>query len=340
MKILVVGASGAIGTRLVPILVGDGHDVVGTTRSPEKAERLRAMGAEPVVLDVLDAAAVRRAVGAITPDVIVHEATALSDLSSNPRRFDESFALTNRLRTEGTDTLLAAARETGVRRVIAQSFAGWPHAREGGPVKAEDAPLDPNPPKSARKSHAAIRHLEAAVTGTTGVEGVVLRYGGFYGPCTSLTRDGEFTEPVLKGRFPLIGSGAGVWSFVHIEDAAAATAAAVSRGAPGIYNVVDDQPARVSEWLPYLAELLGAKPPRHVPTWVGRLLGGELGVAMMTTVRGASNAKAKRELDWRPRYPSWREGFAEALADPQDEGAPRGSSSTYDSASGILSTTT
>jgi nucleoside-diphosphate-sugar epimerase len=245
--------------------------------------------------------------------VIVHEATSLSGMGSNPRRFDKDFALTNRLRTEGTDHLLAAARESGVRRIVAQSYAGWPHAREGGPIKKEDDPLDPNPPKGARRSHAAIRHLEAAVTGAAGVEGVVLRYGGFYGPGTSLAPDGVHADAVRKGRFPIIGSGAGVWSFVHIDDAASATAAAVTRGAPGIYNVGDDEPAPVSEWLPYLAKLLGAKPPRRLPTWLGRLAAGELGVVMMTSVRGASNAKAKRELGWEPRYPSWRQGFAEAL---------------------------
>jgi nucleoside-diphosphate-sugar epimerase len=316
MKILIVGASGAIGTRLVPILVAEGHEVVGTSRSPEKAERLRKLGAEPVLLDLLDEAAVGRAVGAVAPEVIVHEATALADLGTNPRHFDDDFAVTNRLRTEGTDHLLAAARATGVRRFVAQSFAGWPQAREGGPVLTEDAPFDPNPPKSARRGMAAIRHLEAAVTGAEGLEGVVLRYGGFYGPGTSLTRDGEHTEAVRKGAFPIVGSGAGVWSFIHVDDAASATAAAVVRGAPGVYNVVDDEPAPVSEWLPYLAELLGAKPPRHVPTWIARVAAGELGVAMMTTVRGASNAKAKRELGWEPRHPSWRQGFAEMLGKP------------------------
>jgi nucleoside-diphosphate-sugar epimerase len=313
MKVMVIGASGAIGTRLVPMLVADGHEVVGTARSPEKVDRLRALGAEAVVLDLLDEAAVRRAVGAASPEVIVHEATALSGLGNSPRRFDEDFAVTNRLRTEGTDHLVTAAVETGVRRLVAQSFAGWPHAREGGPVKSEGDPLDPRPPKEARRGHAAIRHLEAAVTGADGIEGIVLRYGGFYGPGTSLAPDGAHAEAVRKGRFPIVGSGAGVWSFVHIDDAASATAAAVTRGAPGVYNVVDDEPAPVSEWLPYLAELLGAKPPRRVPSWLGRLLAGELGVVMMTEVRGASNAKAKRELGWEPRYPSWRQGFAEAL---------------------------
>jgi 2-alkyl-3-oxoalkanoate reductase len=316
MKILLIGATGAIGKRLVPLLVAEGHEVAGTTRSGDKVERLRALGAEPVVLDLLDEAAVGRVVAAVAPEVIVHEATALSGLSNNPRRFDADFALTNRLRVEGTDNLLAAARATGVRRVLAQSFAGWPHAREGSPVKTEDEPLDPSPPKQARHSHQAIRHLEAAVTGTPGVEGVVLRYGGFYGPGTSLTQDGDIAGAIRKGRFPMVGSGAGVWSFIHIDDASGATAAAVTRGAPGIYNVVDDDPAPVSVWLPYLTELLGAKPPRRVPTWVGRLLSGELGVAMMTSVRGASNARARRELGWEPRYPSWRQGFAEVLAPP------------------------
>jgi len=323
MKVMVIGATGAIGQRLVPLLVTDGHEVFGTARSAEKAERLRALGAEPVVLDLLDRAAVRRAVRNASPNVVVNEATGLAGVDFNPRRFDEGFALTNRLRTEGTDNLLAAAGETGVGRFVAQSYAGWPHAREGAPVKSESDPLDPSPPKEARRAHAAIRHLEAAVTGADAIEGVVLRYGGFYGPGTSLTRDGEIAEAIRKGRFPIVGSGAGIWSFVHVEDAASATAAAVTRGAPGIYNVVDDEPAPVSEWLPYLAELLGAKPPRRVPAWLGRLLSGELGVAMMTDLRGASNAKAKRELGWELRYPSWREGFVAALGDAPEVSSGR-----------------
>jgi nucleoside-diphosphate-sugar epimerase len=316
MKVMVVGAGGAIGMPLVRMLVAGGHEVVGTTRSRGKAERLQALGAQPVLLDALDGPAVGRAVSGSSPDVIVHEATALSNLGSNPRRFDEEFALTSRLRTEGTDHLVAAARAAGVRRFVAQSFAGWPQARAGGPVLTEEAPFDPDPPKSAQKGMAAIRRLEEAVTAAAGIEGVVLRYGGFYGPGTSLTRGGDHTEAVRRGKFPLVGSGAGVWSFIHVEDAARATAAAVERGAPGIYNVVDDEPAPVSEWLPYLAALLGADPPRRVPAWVGRLFGGELAVAMMTTVRGASNAKAKRELGWEPRYPSWRQGFVEMLREP------------------------
>lgn len=313
MKILIVGASGAIGTRLVPILVGEGHEVVGTSRSPEKAERLRQLGAEPVLLDLLDEAAVGRAVGAVAPEVIVHEATALSNLGTNPRHFDDDFAVTNRLRSEGTDHLVAAARATGVRRFVAQSFAGWPQAREGGPVLTEDAPFDPSPPKSARRGMAAIRHLEAAVTGAEGLEGVVLRYGGFYGPGTSLERDGEHTEAVRRGAFPIVGSGAGVWSFIHIDDAASATAAAVVRGAPGVYNVVDDEPAPMRDWVPAYAAAVGAKPPRRVPIWLAKLLADRALVGNAIGLRGASNVKAKRELEWQPRYASWRQGFREAL---------------------------
>ena len=313
MRVFVAGATGAVGKRLVPLLVAKGHSVIGTTRSPGKAEELRALGAEPVVLDVLDGSAARRAVAQAAPEVIVHQATALSSLGSNLRRFDEQFALTNRLRTEGTHNLLAAAREAGTRRFVAQSFAGWPYARAGGVVKAETDPLDPNPPKSARRSLAAIRNLEEAVVGAEGLEGISLRYGSFYGPGTSLGEGGTHVELIRKRRFPIVGSGSGIWSFAHIDDVAGATAAAIERGEPGIYNVVDDEPAPVADWLPYLARVLGAKPPRRIPTWLGRLVGGGLAVSLMTEVRGASNAKAKRELDWRPRYASWRQGFVEGL---------------------------
>jgi nucleoside-diphosphate-sugar epimerase len=249
----------------------------------------------------------------MAPDVIVHQATALSSLGSNPRKFDDEFEPTNRLRTEGTDHLLAAARDAGTRCFVVQSFAGWPYAREGAPVKTEEDPLDPDPPKSARRTLAAIRYLEDAVVAVGGVDGIVLRYGGFYGPGTSLSIGGAHAEAIRKGAFPIVGSGGGIWSFVHIDDVARATVAAIEYGAPGIYNVVDDEPAPVSVWLPYLANVLGAKPPRRIPTWLGRLVGGELAVALMTQVRGASNAKAKRELDWHPRYESWRRGFAEVL---------------------------
>jgi nucleoside-diphosphate-sugar epimerase len=315
MRIFVAGATGAIGQRLVPMLVRDGHPVVAMTRSPGKADSIRAAGAEPSVADGLDRDAVIAAVGEARPEVIVHQLTALSGLSGNPRKFDRQFAVTNRLRTEGTDNLLAGAKEAGARRLIAQSFAGWPYAREGGPVKSEDDPLDPDPPAAERETLAAIRYLEETVTGAEGLDGLALRYGGFYGPGTSLARASRdaFQETIRKRRFPIIGGGTGVWSFVHIDDAAAATAAAIERGAPGVYNIVDDDPAPVSEWLPALADAIGAKPPRRLPTWMGRLAAGELGVSLMTQVRGASNAKAKRELGWQPRYPSWRQGFRTGL---------------------------
>ncbi|MEV6106256.1 NAD(P)-dependent oxidoreductase [Streptomyces sp. NPDC051940] len=312
MKILVTGATGALGSRLVPMLVAAGHTVVGTTTTEAKTARLREAGAEPLVLDVLDAAAVREAVERTLPEVIVHQATALSG-KIDMRKVDKSFALTNRLRTEGTDNLLAAARTTGVRRFIAQSFAGWPSARTGGPVKTEEDPLDPTPVKGGEQTHGAIRHLEDAVTRAPGLEGVVLRYGGFYGQGTGMAPGGDQLEMVRKRQFPVVGSGAGVWSLIHIDDAARATAAAVEHGAPGIYNIVDDEPAPVAQWLPVLAQAAGAKPPRHVPAWLGRLLAGPFAVAMMTESRGASNAKAKRELGWKPEYGSWREGFAVVL---------------------------
>jgi 2-alkyl-3-oxoalkanoate reductase len=314
MRVFIAGAGGAIGGRLVPLLVARGHEVTGTTRAAAKAGALRAAGAEPVTLDVLDRDAVMRAVMRAEPDAVVHQATALAGLGENLRAFDRVFAQTNRLRTEGTDHLLAAARAAGAKRFVAQSYAGWPYAREGAMVKAEDAPLDPRPPKAMRETLAAIRHLEAAVTAASDLDGIVLRYGGFYGPGTSLDRDGVHLDAVRRRRFPLVGAGTGVWSFVHIDDAAAATVAAIEHGRPGIYNVVDDDPAPVSAWLPALAAMAGAKPPRHVPTWLARLLAGDSGVAMMTEIRGASNAKARSELGWTPAHPSWREGFAAAIA--------------------------
>jgi nucleoside-diphosphate-sugar epimerase len=315
MRIVVAGATGALGRRLVPLLVERGHEVAGMTRSPAKAADLRAAGAEPVVADALDRDAVQRAVGQARPEVVVHQLTALAGLT-NSRRFDQGFALTNRLRTEGTDHLLAAARAAGARRFVAQSFAGWPFARVGGPVKTEEDPLDPNPPAEFRRPLDAIRHLESAVLGAEGLEGVVLRYGGFYGPGTSVGDGGFLLEEIRRCRLPIVGAGTGVWSFVHIDDAAAATVAAVERGAPGIYQIVDDDPAPVSAWLPALAAAIGAKPPRRVPAWVARLVAGEHGVVLFTDIRGASNAKAKRELGWNPAYPSWRQGFRTGLGLP------------------------
>jgi len=305
MRVFVAGASGAIGTRLVPQLVDQGHQVIGTSRSAEKAEHLRALGAEPVALDLLDRAAVRRVVLEAGPDAIVHQATALAELAFS-RNFDRTFAQTNRLRTEGTDALLAAAGEAGVDRFVAQSFASFRTPREGGPVKTEDDPLDPAPVATTRKSTAAMRHLEEVVTDAGGI---ALRYGIFYGA----SNDG-LIEPIRKRRYPIIGDGGGFASFIHLDDAAAATVLALEHDGPGIFNIVDDEPAPVREWLPVAAEALGARPPRRFPRWLARLVAGEAAVVMGTEARGASNAKAKRELGWELRHPSWREGFAAAYA--------------------------
>jgi len=280
------------------------------TRSASKRDLIRSLGATPAVADALDPEQVADAVAKADPEVIVHQLTSLTEI--NFRKLAQSFELTNRLRTEGTDHLLAAARAVGAKRFVAQSFAGWPYAKEGGPVKTEEDPLDPTPIASFQTTIEAIRYLEDKVTGADWIEGLVLRYGGFYGPGTSLSIDppGEQSELVAKRRFPIVGDGSGIWSLIRIEDAATATAIAVERGKPGLYNVVDDDPAPIREVLPVLARALGAKPPRRFPRWLGRLAGGEAAVSMMTEARGASNEKAKRELDWQPRYPSWRDGFA------------------------------
>jgi 2-alkyl-3-oxoalkanoate reductase len=307
MRVFVAGASGAIGRRLVHQLIDQGHQVTGTFHSPGNAERIRALGAEPVALDLLDARAVRKAVLEAGPGAIIHQATALADVRFS-RSLDRSFAQTNRLRTEGTDALLAAAREAGVRRFVAQSFACYRYARAGGPVKTEDDPLDPAPAASARETNAAMRHLDEAVTAAGGI---ALRYGGFYGAAS----DG-LLGPIRKRQFPVVGDGGGVSSFIYLDDAAAATVLALEHGGAGIYNIVDDEPAPVSEWLPVLAKVLGAQPPRHVPRWLARLVAGEGAVMMGTESRGAANAKAKRELGWTLRYPSWREGFAAAYGQP------------------------
>jgi 2-alkyl-3-oxoalkanoate reductase len=317
MKVFVAGASGALGVQLVPQLVDAGHQVVAMTRTASKQDGLRALGARPVVADALDADAVTRVVGEAEPEVIVHQLTALSGpvRAMDMRRPDRIFAMTNRLRTEGTDHLLAAGRAVGARRVVAQSFAAWRWARAGGPVLTEDDPLDPDPPAPLRAGLAAILYLEHAVTTIEWGEGVVLRYGSFYGPGTAISPapDAVMAAAIRKRRFPLVGDGGGVFSHIHIEDAAAATVAAVERGEPGIYNVVDDDPAPVREWLPELADALGAKPPMRVPRWLARLAAGEAATIMMTDVRGSSNAKAKRELGWQLRYPSWRLGFVKGL---------------------------
>jgi nucleoside-diphosphate-sugar epimerase len=308
MRIFVAGATGAIGRRLLPLLVSNGHTVIGTTRTASKADEIRDAGAGPVVLDALDRDAVVEALIRAEPDVVVHQLTALAGFTDF-RKFDEGFAATNRLRTEGTDNLIAGMRWFGVRRLVAQSFAGWPHARIGGPVKTEDDSLDEDPPEALRRTLEAIRYLERVVLQTDLVEGTVLRYGGFYGPGTSLGEGGFQLESVRRRRFPIVGGGAGVTSFIHIDDAAAATIAAIESAKPGLYNIVDDDPTPVAEWLPALAEAIGAKPPRRVPVWLARLFVGDHGVVMMTEVRGASNAKAKRDLGWRPTCSSWRDGF-------------------------------
>jgi nucleoside-diphosphate-sugar epimerase len=307
MRIFLAGAGGAVGKQLVPRLVEAGHEVWGTTRSDVNRVAIEGMGATAVLVDALDADQVGRAVAEAEPDVIIHELTAIGSIDI--RNFDRSFAATNRLRTEATDHLLAAGRAVGVKRFIAQSYAGWPYARVGGPVKSEEDPLDPAPASGMRETMAAICHLEAAVTGAQWTEGLVLRYGGFYGPGTSMYPGGEQWEQVRKRKFPVVGDGGGIWSFIHIADAAEATAMAVDRGRRGIYNIVDDEPAPVAEWLPALAEKIGAPKPWRVPKVIGRVAAGEVGVLMMTEIRGASNAKAKRELGWAPRHPSWRDGF-------------------------------
>jgi nucleoside-diphosphate-sugar epimerase len=283
------------------------------THSASKEPAVRGLGAVPVTADALDPEDVARVVAEARPEVIVHQLTALPG-SLDIRHFDRDFATTNRLRTEGLDHLLAAGRAVGVRRFAAQSYAGWPFARNGGPVKTEEDPLDPTPADGMRATLDALRYLERAVTSADWTEGIVLRYGGFYGPGTSVAPGGEQVELIRKRRFPVVGDGGGVWSFIHIEDAAEATVAAVERGGRGIYNIVDDEPAAVAEWLPALALAVGARPPLRVPRWVGRLLAGEVGTVMMTDVRGASNTKAKRELGWRPSHASWREGFARVAA--------------------------
>lgn len=364
MRIFLAGATGALGMRLLPRLVAGGHDVMATTRTPGKLDALRAAGATPIILDALDKEAVRQAVLTARPEVVVHQMTALATMRSL-RQFDREFAQTNRLRTEATEYLLAAARTAGARRFVAQSYTGWPNAREGGRVKTEEDPLDPHPPKTMARSLAAIRWLEATVagagldgrlathgtgaavaatalatprsgasgagsaaaaaaqltgltepTGLTELTGIVLRYGSFYGPGTSIAPGGDIVELVRRRQMPIIGGGAGVWSFIHIDDAAEATRLAIEGQAAGVFNIVDDEPAEVSTWLPELARAVGAPPPRALPAWVGRLVGGEAVVSVMTRIRGSANARAKKELGWQPRYASWRDGFRDGMSKP------------------------
>jgi nucleoside-diphosphate-sugar epimerase len=307
MRVFVAGATGAIGRRLIPRLLAAGHQVAATTRTAAKAEELRRLGAEPLVVDGLDRDAVTKAVAETRPDAIVHQMTALAG-TSDLRRFDRWFATTNELRTRGAEILLAAAADAGVARLVAQSYTGWTNPCTGGLVKTERDGLEPHPPRMQRESLAAIRYLEQAVPAAP-LEGIVLRYGNFYGPGASE----PLVELIRKRRFPVIGDGAGVWSWIHLDDAAAATIAALERGASGIYNITDDEPAAVSEWLPYLARVVGAKPPLRVPGWLARPMAGAVAVRWMTEARGSSNEKAKRELGWQPQWPSWRQGFREGL---------------------------
>jgi nucleoside-diphosphate-sugar epimerase len=321
MKVFVAGGTGAIGRELVPQLVATGHEVVATSRSPKGAEEIQELGGKPAIADGLDEQTMTEAVRRARPEVVIHEMTALAG-KMDLRHFDRWFATTNELRTKGTDILLRAARQAGARRLIAQSYSGWPAIREGGAVKAEEDPLDPDPAKWTRESMAAIRHVEQTVPGAEGLEGVVLRYGTLYGPDTGMTSS-EALDTLRKRQFPIIGEGGGMWSFVHAADAASATVAALDHGAPDIYNVVDDDPAPAAQWIPYLADVIGAKPPRHVPAWLGRIVAGEVPVMMMTSSRGAANEKAKRELGWKPQYASWREGFAATVGEAARRAQPQ-----------------
>jgi len=311
MRVFVAGAGGVIGRRLVPQLVERGHQVVATTRNAAGNNDLRALGATPMAMDGLDPASVGEAVARAEPDVVVHQMTALAGFG-DLKNFDRGFAVTNLLRTRGTDNLLAAADAVGVRRFVAQSFTGWPNERSGTSVKTEDDPLEANPPAHQRESLEAIRYLERAVL-SAGPVGLVVRYGSLYGPGTSMAD--EYAQLIRARKLPLVGDGSGIWSFVHADDAAAATALAVEVGDSGVYNVVDDDPAPVAEWLPYLADALGAPAPRHVPAWLARFAVGEVGVEMMTRIRGSSNAKARRELGFEPVWRSWRQGFTEGFGD-------------------------
>ncbi|MBD2891811.1 Aurachin B dehydrogenase [Actinomadura sp. RB99] len=307
MRVLVAGATGAMGKELLPRLVDAGHEVFAMVRSESGKDAVTRMGAVPVIADALDSAQVGKAVREADPEVIVNQLTAIGHIDT--RHFERSFAATDRLRIEGTDNLLAAARDTGVRRFIAQSNGAFTYARTGGPVKTEEDPLDRSPVAQMASMIAAVEYMEKAVLGADGIEGIVLRYGAFYGPGTSMAPGSEQLEMIRKRKFPVVGDGGGVWSFVHIADAADATVAAVENGGRGVYNIVDDDPARVAQWLPELAAMLGAKKPMRVPRFIGRLAAGPAGVVLMTELRGASNAKAKRELGWTPSHPSWRQGL-------------------------------
>jgi 2-alkyl-3-oxoalkanoate reductase len=312
MRVFVAGASGTIGRRLVARLVQEGYEVTGTTRTPEKLEVIEAMGATGVLMDARQRDAVLTAVSNAKPEVVIHQMTAIPQ-TLDVRRFAESLATTNWLRTEGTQFLLDAARASKARKFMAQSYSGWPNVREGGRVKFEADPLDPDPPKSMRPTLEAIRKLEAMVTGVEGVDGIVLRYGAFYGPGSSISSGGSLVSAVRKRQFPIFGRGSGIWSFVHVDDAVEATMLALEGGSTGVYNIVDDDPAEVAEWLPELARATGARKPLRLPGWMGALLMGEAGMSLMNEVKGSSNLKARKLLGWEPRFTSWRHGFHRGL---------------------------
>ena len=312
MRIFVAGATGAIGRQLVPLLVAKRHQVFAATRTPNRLGSLDAQGAEPVLMNGLNRDEVMKVVVAAIPDVVIHQMTSLASMR-DLKRFDDEFVLTNRLRIEGTRYLIDAARAVGARQFIAQSYTGWPNERRGGRIKTEDDPLDESPPVAMSKTLDGIRALERMVMSAEGLTGTVLRYGSLYGPGTSIADHGDIVRLIRERKFPIVGGGTGVWSFIHVADAARATVAAIERGAAGIYNVVDDEPAEVSVWLPELANAVGAKPPWRIPTWIGRFAVGEAGVSIMTEIRGSSNARAKRVLRWAPSYPTWRDGFLRGL---------------------------
>ncbi|TDO43287.1 nucleoside-diphosphate-sugar epimerase [Kribbella sp. VKM Ac-2527] len=312
MKVLVAGATGGLGQALVPKLVAAGHEVTGMIRSESGAPGVRAQGADVVLADGLDAAAVKAAVTGVQPEVVVHQMTALRG-GIDFKHFDDSFAVTNRLRTEGLDHLLEASQAVGVRRIVVQGYAGWNLQHGGSPTKTESDPLDPNPVPVTRKTMEGLKYVESRVTSATGIEGVVLRYAAFYGPTGAIGKGGEIVEMIRKRRLPLIGDGSGVWSFIHYDDAADATVKAIESSATGVYQIADDDPAPASVWLPEFARILGAKPPWHVPAWVGRLAVGDAGVAAFTQIRGVDNSLAKHTFDWQPGYASWREGFGHGL---------------------------
>ena len=313
MRIFVAGATGVVGRHLLPVLVKAGHQVTGMSTSESKRRLVESLGAHHVTADALDREAVLREVTRARPDVVIHQATAIPQ-ELNLRKFEQQFDLTNRLRSEGTDNLLAAALAAGARRFVAQSYAGWPYARVGGPIKTEEDPLDPNPPAVFRTGLAAISHLETAVSQASGIQGIVLRYGSFYGPDSSGV---WIIEQIRKHGLPVVGDGGAVWSFLHMDDMASATLAAAEGSQTGIFNIVDDDPAPASVWIPELAKLVHAKPPAHVPAWIARLAIGEAGIIMMTEARGSSNQKAKSQLGWSPRWKSWRDGFRDQVAQEQ-----------------------